>query len=243
MASDKLPSSFVARLKGITAKRPRTVIEHILKHGYITTEELKEKYGYNHPPRAVRDVRECGIPIETFRAKGSDGRSIAAYRFGDPGAVRDGLSGGRNAFSKDFKRRLLESNGERCHICQAKYEERYLQIDHRVPYEVGGDVRPGERDIGSYMLLCSSCNRAKSWSCEHCRNWAELKSGDICGSCYWASPESYTSIAMQEARRLDLTWLGDETEVYENVKTQAQRAKETMPKFVKKILEQVAKKG
>jgi hypothetical protein len=43
-----LPPDFIARCKAVTAKRPRTVIEHILAHGYITTEELKEKYGYNH---------------------------------------------------------------------------------------------------------------------------------------------------------------------------------------------------
>jgi hypothetical protein len=67
----------------VTAKRPKTVIAHILEHGFITTEELKEKYGYNHPPRAVRDVRENGIPIENFRVTGSDGRKIAAYRFGE----------------------------------------------------------------------------------------------------------------------------------------------------------------
>jgi len=48
----------------VTAKRPKTVIDHILQHGFITTEELKEQYGYNHPPRAVRDVRENGIPID-----------------------------------------------------------------------------------------------------------------------------------------------------------------------------------
>jgi hypothetical protein len=48
----------------VTAKRPKTVIGHILKHGQITTEELKNLYGYNHPPRAARDVKEHGIPIE-----------------------------------------------------------------------------------------------------------------------------------------------------------------------------------
>jgi hypothetical protein len=62
-----LPKDFIALCHSVTAKRPKTVIDHILEHGFITTEELKETYGYNHPPRAVRDVREHGIPIETFR--------------------------------------------------------------------------------------------------------------------------------------------------------------------------------
>jgi hypothetical protein len=83
----KLPSEFVKLREAITAKRPKTVIDHILRHGFITTQDLKDKYGYNHPPRAVRDVKEHGIPIEMFRVEGSDGRKIAAYRFGDPDRV------------------------------------------------------------------------------------------------------------------------------------------------------------
>jgi hypothetical protein len=55
---------FLDLLKSVTAKRPKTVIDHILQYGFITTEDFKNKYGYNHPPRAVRDVKEYGIPIE-----------------------------------------------------------------------------------------------------------------------------------------------------------------------------------
>ena len=36
---------FLDLLKSITAKRPKTVIDHILKYGFITTEDLKNKYG------------------------------------------------------------------------------------------------------------------------------------------------------------------------------------------------------
>lgn len=231
-----LSPEFVARLKAVKAKRARTVIEHILKHGHITTEELKQKYGYNHPPRAARDVREQGIPIETFKATGADGRWMAAYRFGDPAAVRAGLIGGRRVFGKDFKSSLLESSGSRCHICFQVYEERYLQVDHRVPYEVAGDVKFDERDIGAYMLVCGSCNRAKSWSCEHCSNWKERKSEKTCQTCYWASPESYKHIALLEARRLDLMWTGKDTEVFDQLRGQAQGEKEPMPEYVKKVL-------
>ena len=44
--------------------------------------------GYNHPPRAIRDVRELGIPIITYRVTDSTGRSIAAYKFGNPDDVK-----------------------------------------------------------------------------------------------------------------------------------------------------------
>ena len=54
----KYSDEFLKLLDSITAKRPKTVIQHILKHGFITSQELKDLYGYNHPPRAIRDVRE-----------------------------------------------------------------------------------------------------------------------------------------------------------------------------------------
>ena len=76
------------------------VIDHILKHGSVTTEQLSELYGYDHAPRAARDVRELGIPLETFRVEGKSGRRIAAYRFGDPSEVRGGKLGGRKARAK-----------------------------------------------------------------------------------------------------------------------------------------------
>jgi hypothetical protein len=50
MAEQKLPKAFLERLSAVTGKRPKTVIEHILKHGFVTTQDLRDKYGYNHPP-------------------------------------------------------------------------------------------------------------------------------------------------------------------------------------------------
>lgn len=40
----KYPKEFLELCRSVTAKRPKTVIDHILKHGHIATEELKEKY-------------------------------------------------------------------------------------------------------------------------------------------------------------------------------------------------------
>lgn len=240
MASEKYSAAFLASLAAVTGKRSRTFVEHILKHGHITTEELKEKYGYSHAPRAARDVRDQGIPIETFSVKGGDGRAIAAYRFGDPSAIRKGFLGGRRAFSKAFKAALIKANGSRCQICFQEYEGRYLQIDHRVPYEVAGDIKFDEHDIKPYMLVCASCNRAKDWSCEHCENWTKGKSPEVCGKCYWASPENYQHIAMQDARRLDLMWLGDETTTYDELKGRADASTEPMPQYVKSLLRRIA---
>ena len=164
MSKRKLPPEFVKLCRAITAKRPKTVIDHLLRHGFITTQDLKDKYGYNHPPRAVRDVKEHGIPIEMFRVKGSDGRKIAAYRFGDPGRVRVGQQAGRTVLGKELKAKLIALHGARCAIYLEPFAERELQIDHRIPFEVLGDIAGAEAKIDHYMLLCGSANRAKSWS-------------------------------------------------------------------------------
>lgn len=208
----RLPKAFLAKLNAVTAKRPKTVIQHILEHGYVTTEELKN-LGYEHAPRAARDVREQGIPLETFRVKDSNGRSIAAYRFDNPSQAEDKISkaSGRTVLTKALKKALIEKYGSQCFIYLRPMEERLLQVDHRVPYEIGGEQ--DNKNLECYMLLSPSANRAKSWTCEHCPNW-ESKDVGFCLKCFWAHPEDYTHIAGQEQRQIILTFTGDEIEDY-----------------------------
>lgn len=228
------PKEFLEYVQSITNKRAKIVIDHILAQGFITTEDLEKTYGYNHPPRAARDVREAGIPLETFKIKSQDGKSIAAYKFGDLTALQTNSVAGRILFSKDFKHSLFVECGGRCQVCNGQFEERYLQVDHRVPYEVGGDVT--DREPEHFMLLCGSCNRAKSWSCEHCINWKTLKKPPICMGCYWGSPTSYTHIAMEQVRRLDLQWNGDEIKYYDALKIIADQNNLELPEFIKQII-------
>lgn len=204
---------FLALLESVTAKRPRTVIQHILKHGYITSQELKDIYGYNHPPRAIRDVREYGIPIVTYCSTGSDGRKIAAYKFGDPGEAKNPLSksSGRTVLSKALKQALIERYGPVCFIYLEKMDEAALQVDHRVPYEIGGEHN--EDEIEYFMLLSPSANRAKSWTCEHCENW-ERKDTSFCLRCFWAYPEDYDHVAGRFEKIVSVIFSGDEIEDY-----------------------------
>jgi len=233
----KLPNKRIQQqLQSITNKRARIVIQHILKHGHITTEELEKKYGYNHPPRAARDVREAGIPLETFRVRSSDGRSIAAYRFGDLSKIRKQRLEGRKTFPKTLKTDLYESSDGKCAICLGEFESRYLQIDHRVPYEVAGDQTSDKLNPQDYALLCGSCNRAKSWSCEHCENWQSDKLPQVCLACYWANPENYSHIALKEVRRADILWSENEVQAYERLKLAAQTNQSPIPEYVKRII-------
>ena len=227
----KLSNEFRAQLAAVTAKRAKVVIDHILEHGHITTEELRDTYGYNHPPRAARDVREHGIPLLTFSVKGSDGRQIGAYKFDVESKIEGHKLGGRRTWPKDLKESLIKLNGSICAICFVKYESRYLQIDHRVPYEVCGDNI--EALVEDFMLVCGSCNRAKSWSCEYCQNWISDHLDDVCLSCYWASPDDYTHVALRRIRRLDITWVDDEIDEYEQLAKMLESDRRRMRDFIK----------
>lgn len=239
--ASELPEDFLQKVKSVTAKRPKTVIDHILEHGFVTTEELSELYGYAHAPRAARDVQELGIPLERYRVEGKSGRKIAAYCFGDPSKVRGGKIGGRKAWPKKLKSQLVSANEERCVVCFTPYEARYLQIDHRIPYEVGGDPE-GELDVGDYMLLCGSCNRAKSWSCEHCKNWKTDHLIEVCKTCYWTSPEDYKHVSLRLIRRLDVTWTEDEVPEYDRLVRLSKYAEKDLPDFVKECLRRVSER-
>lgn len=205
--SHELDPRIKAAIARVTGKRARVVIDHILQHGSISTDDLIN-YGYTHPPRAARDVREKGVPLKTHRVTTPDGRSIAVYEFGDPNEIEHHKLQGRSTLSKDLRDVLYELGGGRCAICGYRYEARYFQVDHRVPYEIVGDVAD-EADYAAFMLLCGTCQRRKSWSCEHCPNWTS-RAPDRCRGCYWVSPESsYTHVAQEEIRRVVLV-LGNE---------------------------------
>ncbi|RMG83708.1 MAG: HNH endonuclease [Bacteroidetes bacterium] len=236
MARKDYPDEFWKLVKSISNKRAKIVIEHILKHGHISTEDIKKKYGYSHPPRAARDVREAGIPLETFKVRSEEGKSIAAYRFGDLNKIQKHRFKGRRQFSKKFKKELYLSNDGRCYVCNGKFESRYLQIDHRIPYEISGDSEETRQTKEDFMLLCASCNRAKSWSCENCKNWLYTKDGKQCLKCYWGTPVQYNHIALQPIKRLELIWQGAEISFFETLQKESERKKASLQDFVKEIL-------
>ena len=236
---DELPEWFIEHLKSVRGKRSRVVIDHIMKHGYITTEELAEQYGYGHPPRAARDVREQGIPLVTFRVPSADGRRIAAYRFGDPSETDRSRLGGRRAWPTNLKRTLVDVSGSRCAVCADRCRPRDLQIDHRIPYEIAGDSNASKIDEIDVMLLCASCNRTKSWTCEHCPNLAEARSAELCSTCYWANPDAHTHVALRAIRRVDVVWSDDEISDYDSVAQLASQKGLNVPDFIKKLLQKI----
>ena len=233
MRMDILRASLLL-LKKIKGKQAKIVVDHILKNGFITTEDLKN-YGYEHPPRAVRDVIDQGIPIEKFNVKDSHGKTIAAYRFGNLAEIKPGRSGGepdklggRKPIPKKFKEELYKKSAGRCSVCSGTFDPRYLQIDHRIPYEISGNILAQNPE--DFMLICRSCNRAKSWSCEHCGNWNAEKKASVCTRCYWASPENYTHIALEPM------WSKGEVKLYNKLRKAAKRSETEIPDYVKRLI-------
>ncbi len=234
-----LPAEFVAKCKAVTAKRARTVIEHLLKEGFITSQTLRDTYKYNDPRRAIMDVKDLGIPIAMVRTVGTDGRKVGAYQFGDTQEARTNKYFGRSTLGKKLKASLVKRDGALCAIYLKPYPEKELQIDHRVPFQVSGDDPATDQETEDYMLLSPSANRLKSWSCEHCENFIRLKDPDICARCYWAYPTDYEHVAMKQVRRLDLEWTGDETKDYDLIKKRAENAGQSLPHFVKITLRKI----
>lgn len=226
-----LTADFVVACQRVAAARPRRVIDHILKYGVITTEDLATTYGYEHPPRAARDVKENGIPLKSYRVRSpTTGRSITAYTFDTNAKIRANRIGGRGQFKKEFRDELLAKQGAVDALTKHPADASTLQIDHRIPYEVGGDE--GE-DVEDYMLLDPSSQRRKSWACEACENWKVLRDSDICRRCYWAFPDKFTHVAMRPERRVDISWSDAEVEQYEKLVREAVELGVTVAQLIK----------
>lgn len=181
-------------------------------------------------------MREQGIPLETFTVNNAAGKPIAAYRFGDPSKVRSNVLNGRSVLPKKLKETLIGQHGSHCAICLCEHEDRYLQIDHRIPYEIAGDHAESKPNPDEFMLVCGSCNRAKSWSCEHCPNWLEEQVSEVCAACYWATPDDYKHLALRQVRRLEVVWTEAEVQTFDRLRTKAKAAHAEMPDYVKAIV-------
>ena len=101
----ELPKDFRKVLADVTNKRARFVIDTILSKGFCSTEDLKNA-GYEHAPRAARDVRELGIYFMLL----------------SPSANRDKLSAGERCEN------WTKKNISMFQTCYYAYPENYQHI-------------------------------------------------------------------------------------------------------------------
>lgn len=219
MAKSDLPPDVLERIPNVKNVRARRLLELIVQHGEVTTEELTTQYGYNHPPRAKKDAMDLGFPIISRSVRSRNGtRNVAAYTLDPNAALKEGRSG-RQSLPKVFRDELLRLADGRCAACGAVFADRALQVDHRVPYEIAGE-KPVLR-VEDFQILCGSCNRAKSWTCEKdCPNWLE-RDPSLCVTCMWGSPEAYEHIATRQRRQVTLVWDEDEIAAYKQLQAAA----------------------
>lgn len=212
--------------------RGRKVLEHLLEHGTINLYEIETTLHEAHAPSAIRDVKDRGVPIVPTRKVMAGGKMRQEYALQPNAPLRVGMIG-RTGFSKDFKKRLTDHYGAKCLICGTEYDPRYLQPDHRVPQRIGGDEPDDQRDVDDYMPLCGPDNRAKSFECERCPNWTEMRV-ETCEGCYWAHPEDYVHVATRPERREVVVWTGSEVRAWEKLRRAAAKAGSSVADFIKR---------
>ncbi|HJD23961.1 MAG TPA: HNH nuclease [Firmicutes bacterium] len=83
------------------------------------------------------------------------------------------------------------------------------------------------------MLLSPSANRAKSWTCEHCKNW-EIKDPKFCMRCFWAHPEDYDHVAGKPEKMVSIVFSGNEIDNYNKLIRLA--GEQTAQETIKQIL-------
>lgn len=224
------------------SKRAREALEIMIANGSVTTEELSSTYGLQHPPRAMSDLKDAGVVFESrLIQSATPGKRVAQYSLVDVFAG-DGDEGGsavfrpRKAIPKKVKQDLIMEHGPRCTACGGVFRPTQLQVDHRIPFRIGGD--PEVWDDDTVMLLCNSDNRAKSWTCEHCPNW-DTRNADFCRTCYWCIPDGpNTHVADDELRRTEIVWSGEEIVLYDEMAKQASVLEMTVQEYIKYILEE-----
>lgn len=196
-----------------TSKRAQRALEFLLERGSVTTRDL-QAIGYDHPPRAIRDLKDAGFLIDSEMVT-VEGRRMSQYTLVD---VMSAEFAQRKPIPHAFRQGLFEAHGYRCAVCGGVFITRMLQSDHRVPFHVGGD--PEVFDISDFMPLCGSDNRAKSMSCENCPNWT-IRNVETCRSCYWHDPEAYSHVATVEERRLTITARHGDVAIIDSLKAEA----------------------
>lgn len=232
MAGLEISDELRARIDAVTSPRARFVLNYIVDHGYVTADDIQDA-GYREHRRAVMDCRDLGFTIKNSRVRSPQGGTVGAWTL-DLDAELGAGRAGRRQYPRTFRLRLLERATGRCEMCGAPEADRNLQIDHRVPFEI--DPGSGELDPGEYQMLCGSCNRTKSWTCEtECPNWQARELG-VCRTCMWAEPNDYQHVATIPRRQVTITWVGEDVTAFDELRAAANAAGMDLPSFVRRRL-------
>lgn len=93
-------------ISGGGSKRAADVLKVMLDKGSISTDEINA-LGYNHPPRAIGDVRDAGIPVVTGKGTSRSGQRMAVYSLGVAADIQEGRVFARTSRRQGKIRRSL----------------------------------------------------------------------------------------------------------------------------------------
>jgi len=146
----KWPADFLALLAKVTNRRAKIVIEHILEHGSITTEIWKRPTA-TAIHACVRDVREY-VSRSYREDEKHGGRASRSIGLGiPPTSEKAGSAGGKRS-----QRHSNWKSGRSTKMRYLRYALRtalICKIDHRVPYEIGGDAPDTHTATGLHALV------------------------------------------------------------------------------------------
>jgi hypothetical protein len=60
----------------------------------------------------------------------------------------------------------------------------------------------------------------------------------VCKTCFWAFPEDYEHIAMQQIRRSDVIWQNGDVPVHDRLKAEAKRRHTTVAEILRTLARQ-----
>jgi len=112
----------------------------------------------------------------------------------------------------------IKTNADfKCAHCGQEEPTIKLSPDHRIPRSRGGG-----NDDGNWQPLCEQCNNAKSSACQGCNL--------NCNVCFWAFPETYKPIVIEDDNR-------------EQIRRAAEKATVSQSELANKILRSYFLKG
>lgn len=121
------------------SKRAREALEIMIQEGSVTTVDLKNRFGFNHPPRAMGDLKDAGVPFTKTMVKvEGESRRVARYELLDDINVAK-ANKPRKVIPKKVKTELIAKYGKQCQICGGTFSSQALQVDHRIPFRINGD--------------------------------------------------------------------------------------------------------
>ena len=220
--------------------RGAKLLAALIEKGEMTTKELEES-GYGHPPRVRMDLQDIGIEIGTHydTPNPQSGNRMGTYYLISP--TPGEITKKRRPPPKSFKKKLVTKHKNLCAITQYVFPENELQMDHRIPFLVGGD--PDSYKLDDWMPLSGSAQMLKKKACDDCEN-SSAKDVKICGTCYWAFPESYTHVATIPQIVATMVFRGDdEVKLFEKISDIAKNNNRSDNEIIKSILNQWFNQG